>query len=69
MSATTSKKKSINDLLVFYVREFCLVYVVFFVAKKYLNVQNLLVLVFNVKIRKKICTKTANFSADFDFMN
>jgi hypothetical protein len=53
-----------------YVLEFfILVYIYFFVANKSLDVQNLLILVPKVKIRRKICSFRADFPANFDFMD
>jgi hypothetical protein len=57
-----------------YVREFfVLVSVSFFVANKSQYVQNLLVIVLKVKIRRKICSFRADFPSDFpanfDFRN
>jgi hypothetical protein len=54
------------DFLSLYVREFfVLVPISCFVANKSLNIQNLLVLVPKVKIRRKIYSFRANFPSDF----
>jgi hypothetical protein len=63
----TPLDKRLNRFFGFlYVREFLvLVLVSCFVANKSLNIQNLLVLVPNVKICRKICSFRANFPSDF----
>jgi hypothetical protein len=62
------------DFLVLYVCEFfVLAHVSCFSANKFLNIPNLLVLVSKIKMRRKIwrkiCTKTVDFPANFDFMD